>query len=57
MSKPIDENPTPREKMPALSPEERKSCFCEVEKGFCEGQIAKEAGRCLRCDVLKVSRL
>ena len=57
MSKPIDENPDAREKMPALSPEERKSCFCEVEKGFCEGQIAKEAGRCLRCDVLKVSRL
>ena len=57
MSKPIDETPKARETMPTLSPEERRGCFCEVERGFSEEQIAKEAGRCLRCDVLKVSRL
>ena len=57
LSKPVDETPTKRQAMPTLSPEERKSCFRETECGFSEGQIAKEAGRCLRCDVLKVSRL
>ncbi|MDO4561766.1 MAG: FAD-dependent oxidoreductase [bacterium] len=57
LSKPVDETPAAREVMPMLSPEERKGCFCEVEHGFTEEQIAKEAGRCLRCDVLKVSRL
>lgn len=57
MSKPIDESPAKRELMPALSPEKRSGCFCEVEKGFLEEQIAREASRCLRCDVLKVSRL
>ena len=43
--------------MPILSPDERKSCFCEVEKGFTSEQVEKEAGRCLRCDVLKISIL
>ena len=57
MSKPIDESPAKRELMPALSPEKRSGCFCEVEKGFLEEQIVREASRCLRCDVLKVSRL
>lgn len=57
LSKPVDETPTAREKMPTLSPEERRGCFCEVECGFSEEQIAKEAGRCLRCDVLKEKRL
>nr|WP_255376019.1 FAD-dependent oxidoreductase [Cloacibacillus sp. An23] len=57
MTKPIDETPTPREKMPVLKPEERKGCFCEVECGFAEEQIAREAGRCLRCDVLKIKKL
>ena len=43
--------------MPILSPDERKGCFCEVEKGFTPEQVEKEAGRCLRCDVLKISIL
>ncbi len=57
MSKPIDETPTQREKMAMLEPQARKDCFCEVECGFSEEQVAKEAGRCLRCDVLKINRL
>jgi len=40
-----------------LSPDERKNCFCEVEKGFSAEQVEKEAGRCLRCDVLKINIL
>ena len=57
LTKPVDETPSQREQMPMLPPEERKTCFCETECGFREEQIAKEAGRCLRCDVLKVSKL
>ena len=57
MSKPIDETPTKREVMPMLSPQERCGCFCEVEKGFTKEQVEREASRCLRCDVLKVSKL
>lgn len=57
LTKPVDETKTPREVMPILSPDERKNCFCEVEKGFSAEQVEKEAGRCLRCDVLKISIL
>ena len=45
-----DEIKDEQENMPMLPPEERKTCFCETECGFREEQIAKEAGRCLRCD-------
>jgi NADPH-dependent glutamate synthase beta subunit-like oxidoreductase/2,4-dienoyl-CoA reductase-like NADH-dependent reductase (Old Yellow Enzyme family) len=57
LTKPIDENACKREEMPVLQPSERCGGFCEVEKGFTEDQVKREAGRCLRCDVLKVSRL
>ena len=57
LTKPVDETKADREVMPILSPDERKSCFCEVEKGFSAEQVEKEAGRCLRCDVLKINIL
>ena len=57
LTKPVDETKADREAMPILSPDERKNCFCEVEKGFTSEQVEKEAGRCLRCDVLKISIL
>lgn len=57
LTKPVDETKTDRELMPVLTPDERKGCFCEVEKGFSSEQVEKEAGRCLRCDVLKISIL
>jgi NADPH-dependent glutamate synthase beta subunit-like oxidoreductase len=36
---------------------DRGVCFDEIESGYTEEQMIQEAGRCLRCDVLKVSRL
>lgn len=39
----------PRAEMSVLDPEERKSCFDEVIKGFSEEEARAEAGRCLEC--------
>ncbi len=57
LTKPVDETKADREAMPILSPDERKNCFCEVEKALLRNRLRKEAGRCLRCDVLKISIL
>ena len=57
LSIPVNETPAPREIMPMLPPEDRKCSFCETELGFSEEQVAREASRCLRCDVLKISKL
>ncbi len=39
----------PREKMPVLKPEKRKTNFKEIELGYSEEQAIKEAQRCLEC--------
>jgi NADPH-dependent glutamate synthase beta subunit-like oxidoreductase len=54
LTKEIDETPAKREEMPKRAASERKCSFEEVEKGFSEDQVVREAARCLRCDVLKV---
>lgn len=41
----------PRERMPRLAPGERTSGFDEVQLGFNEEQVRKEAQRCLSCSV------
>lgn len=41
----------PREMMPVLAPEVRISNFEEVQLGFTEEQVRKEASRCLACGV------
>jgi NADPH-dependent glutamate synthase beta subunit-like oxidoreductase len=57
LSKQVDESPCKRELMEILPLCERGACFDEIEEGFTEEQVVREAGRCLRCDVLKVSKL
>jgi heterodisulfide reductase subunit A-like polyferredoxin len=41
----------PKEKMPHLDPEERMKNFNEVQLGFSEEQVRKEANRCLACGI------
>ena len=41
----------PRMGMPKLPPQERKSSFLEIERGFSEEVARQEAKRCLRCDL------
>lgn len=41
----------PRERMPKLSPESRIGGFEEVQVGFSEEQVRKEAARCLQCGI------
>ncbi len=41
----------PRERMPRLSPKERLGNFNEVQLGFTEEQVRREAQRCLDCGV------
>jgi hypothetical protein len=57
LTKPIDETPCKRTPMGKLPVCDRGVCFDEIESGYTEEQMIQEAGRCLRCDVLKVSRL
>jgi len=45
----FDDIPTPRQKMPHLSLEERKLNFREVELGFTEELALRETSRCLSC--------
>jgi len=40
-----------RPEEPTVPVEQRKSGFCEVELGLCEGAACQEARRCLRCDL------
>jgi NADH-quinone oxidoreductase subunit F len=40
-----------RLEMPKLPPEERKTTFDEIERGFSEEVARREAKRCLRCDL------
>ncbi len=39
-----------RQEAPKLTPEERRTCFGEVEMTLCAADARLEAGRCLRCD-------
>ncbi len=41
----------PREKVPELEPEARKSGFEEISLGYDEARATKEARRCLQCDL------
>jgi len=41
----------PRQKVPRLSPSERKKSFAEIELGFTEEQALAEAARCLNCGI------
>jgi heterodisulfide reductase subunit A-like polyferredoxin len=41
----------PRERMPRLSVDERRGNFKEVQLGFTEEQVRKEASRCLSCGI------
>jgi len=41
----------PRLQMPKLPPQERKTTFEEIERGFSEEVARQEAKRCLRCDL------
>ncbi len=43
--------PVERINPPALSIDERKRCFAEVEMAFSVEQAVFEARRCLRCDL------
>ncbi len=42
---------TPRARMPRLDPASRTDNFSEVQLGFTEEQVRREAGRCLGCGV------
>ena len=57
VNNPIDETKRERYEMPLVSADCRKSCFDEVALGMTEAGMVYEAERCLRCDVLKISRL
>jgi heterodisulfide reductase subunit A-like polyferredoxin len=46
-----DKEPIPREKMPVLAVDDRIGNFQEVQLGFSENQVLKEADRCLSCGV------
>lgn len=41
----------PRSRMPQLKPEKRRDNFQEVQLGFSEEQVRREAARCLSCGV------
>ncbi|QVL35683.1 FAD-dependent oxidoreductase [Aminirod propionatiphilus] len=57
LTRAVDETPRERTPMVTLPVCDRGVCFDEIESGYTEEQMIREAGRCLRCDVLKVSRL
>ena len=57
LSKPVDETLAKRARMGMLPVCDRGVCFDEIEEGLTEEQMVHETSRCLRCDVLKVSRL
>lgn len=57
LSAPIDETPRERAEAHALSACCRTKASDEVALGMTEEEMLYETGRCLRCDVLKVSRL
>ncbi len=50
---PFPQEPRPRQKMPALSLEERTNTFEEVDLGFTEEMAIEEASRCLGCGCLR----
>ncbi|GAB4373533.1 MAG: hypothetical protein Kow00128_23120 [Deltaproteobacteria bacterium] len=49
----VEDRPEWRRRLPAprLSPERSRSCFEEVEKGYDEGTVRREAERCARCNL------
>ena len=44
-------DPIPRAQMPRIEPENRIDNFREVQLGFSEDQVMREAGRCLECGI------
>ena len=40
-----------REKIQIMEVEKRKHSFCEMDFGFGDDSVCKEAGRCLQCDL------
>ncbi|WP_300455378.1 FAD-dependent oxidoreductase [Desulfobacula sp.] len=42
-----------RPKMPMLNVDRRRTTFQQVELGYDEASVRKEAGRCLRCDICR----
>jgi len=48
---PLGRAKEPRQRMPTISIEDRKSSFKEIELGFSEEMAVKEASRCLACGV------
>ncbi|MEA4960802.1 oxidoreductase [Lutispora sp.] len=56
LSRPVDENKAIRQPMENMACKGIKD-FSEIEKGYEEESMLKETNRCLRCDVLKCSRL
>jgi NADPH-dependent glutamate synthase beta subunit-like oxidoreductase/2,4-dienoyl-CoA reductase-like NADH-dependent reductase (Old Yellow Enzyme family) len=57
LSFPVDEAPRERMKIPSVDAGTRKKTFEESVMGLTEESCKQEVGRCLRCDVLKVSKL
>jgi NADPH-dependent glutamate synthase beta subunit-like oxidoreductase/2,4-dienoyl-CoA reductase-like NADH-dependent reductase (Old Yellow Enzyme family) len=57
LSRPIDEQEKQREINPKVPAAERARCFVEIETGFSSAAAAREACRCLRCDVNKHKEL
>lgn len=53
----INENAQPRERLKLIPIDTLEDKFSECETGFDDDQLYKEASRCLRCDVLKCSKL
>jgi len=57
LSRPVDETPMERQEMLNVIPVDLNNNFIEIEQGFSEDSLLKETKRCLRCDVLKCSKL
>lgn len=49
----VEDRPEWRRRLPVprLSPEQRRGCFDEVEQGFDERSVRREAERCARCNL------
>jgi len=47
--------PKPRQKIPMLRPDERRSNFQEIELGYSEDMVKREIERCLECSCAAVS--
>jgi len=57
LSRPVDETKASRQQMENIAGKGHVEGFFETEKGYTEEMLMKEINRCLRCDVLKCSKL